>query len=266
MNKQKMSENQQKKLQKEVIEEFSGENAIQVYNQKAKEGLWKSEEVLIKKYFKKKNKNNKPSKILDIGCGTGRTTIPLKKLGYDVVGIDITPAMIKNAKKITKNKNLKIEYQVEDATNLKFKNNSFDYTLFSNQGWTQIPGKNKRHQALKETYRVLKKGGIHIFTIHNREWLSKRLFFWIYMWSRFYILKPIGFNIQEINFGDRFFKRKKQTGLEHKTKQYIHIPSIKETKQQIKQAGFEVLEYAHTSDIIKDPSFKTNPVFFICKK
>ncbi len=242
-------------LKKLVIDEFSGKNTQETYKKRAQEGLWRSEKLLINKYFKRK------SKTLDIGCGTGRTTIPLFKQGFKVIGIDITPAMIKNAKKITKNKGLKINYKVMDACNLKFRKESFDNVLFSNQGWTQIPGNKNRLKALKEIYRVLKPKGRYIFPVHQRRWFSKYFFNWIIEWFKFYILKNLGFKTDELDFGDRFFKRETK-GSKFKTKQYIHIAKIKEVEKQLEKIGFKIL-YKGTG--LSDSS-GSKPFFFACEK
>src|SRR3989344_7291085 len=223
-------------LKEHIIKEFGSEPAQKFYIEKAEEWLWPREEILIKKYFKKK------SSILDIGCGTGRTTIPLFKKGYKVTGIDLTPEMIKNAKKIVNSKNLKVNYLLGDATNLKLKDNSFDNALFSNNGWTQIPGKENIIKALKEVNRILKPKGLFIFTTHIRK-IKGYFWFWVWQWVQIRLFKPLKLSIDEEEWGDRFFKRESSSSFPYKEKQYIHIPNVEEVKKQIAQSGFNLVYY-----------------------
>jgi ubiquinone/menaquinone biosynthesis C-methylase UbiE len=63
--------------------------------------------------------------------------------------------MITIAKDTAKEKNANIEYQVGDATNLTFDNESFDAVLLPNNGLASIPGRNSRKQVLNEIHRTL---------------------------------------------------------------------------------------------------------------
>ena len=66
------------------------------------------------------------SKILDIGCGTGHHVSSLGSKGLDILGIDISPSMIKTAKKNYPDYNFK----VADALNEnEFERDSFTHIL-----------------------------------------------------------------------------------------------------------------------------------------
>jgi 2-polyprenyl-3-methyl-5-hydroxy-6-metoxy-1,4-benzoquinol methylase len=64
-----------------------------------------------------------PARILDLGVGSGWTSEIFARKGYNVLGLDIAPDMIKIAKKRT-NSNLKLQFEVHDYEN------SLDFGLF----------------------------------------------------------------------------------------------------------------------------------------
>jgi len=118
-------------------------------------GLFEVEKNIAEKYFK--------GKILDLGCGCGRTTIELFNKKFDVIGLDISKNMINFAK----NKYPAISFEVGDACDLKFPDESFDIVFFSYNGIDYIFPESKRIVALKEINRVLKNGGYFVFSSHN---------------------------------------------------------------------------------------------------
>jgi len=60
-------------------------------------------------------------RILDVGCGTGRVAISLAELGYNVIGIDISPSYIEIAKSraISKGLENRVEFITCDARDLE---------------------------------------------------------------------------------------------------------------------------------------------------
>lgn len=94
-------------------------------------------------------------KILDVGCGAGFFSILLAKEGHEVFGIDLTPEMIENAIQLAEEENADCCFQVMDAENPMFADETFDVVISRNLTWT-LP--NAEH-AYGEWMRVLKTGG-----------------------------------------------------------------------------------------------------------
>src|SRR5438067_1269268 len=104
---------------------------------------------------------NKPmNKILEIACGTGRLTrhlISALPEGDRLTATDLNSDMIEIAKRTVKDN--RISWQVVDAQNLPFADNSFDM-IICQFGVMFFPDK---VTAFKEAYRVLKPEGLFIF-------------------------------------------------------------------------------------------------------
>ena len=76
-----------------------------------------------------------PAKILDVGCGTGSLAVLLVEEGYDVTGIDFSPAMIAQAKAKAQRAGQSISFQVMDAASPSLLPQKFDVILCRHLLW-----------------------------------------------------------------------------------------------------------------------------------
>lgn len=93
-------------------------------------------------------------KFLDLGTGPGTQAMQLTKLGFDVVGSDLSDHAIKMAQNLYP----KTYYVVDDILNSKFKDNEFDFIL--DRGVFHIFEQDKIPAYLDQITRILKKNGI----------------------------------------------------------------------------------------------------------
>ncbi len=113
----------------------------------------------------------KGSSLLDLGCGNGRISVNLAKLGYYVVGVDISPLFISDAKKKALEYGVqdRVEFLVGDARNLDklLKDRLFDATIIY---WTTIIGYHQSQETdtiiLKNVWRITKPNGYLLILNH----------------------------------------------------------------------------------------------------
>jgi len=113
--------------------------------------------------------------ILDLGVGAGRTTPYLSAIASRYVGVDYSEEMIRACR----NKFPHLQFNVADAADLsQFADASFDAVVFSYNGIDCL-ALDKRESCLRECHRVLKAGGVCIFSTHN-----PRSLFLAWRWDR----------------------------------------------------------------------------------
>lgn len=199
-------------------------------------GLWESEKLLFNKHFSHKDN------LLDLGCGAGRASFGLWKEGFErVLGTDLAESMVREAREIAECLGCPFQFQREDATALSFADGAFDGVVFAFNGLMQIPGRQTRRLALQQIYRVLREGGVFIFSTLDRE---DRLY------SKVFAVADdpehdLAQNDQLIDFGDRHFET------EHGTT-FMHVPLRSDVAQDLEIAGFELVEDAMRSEIASE--------------
>lgn len=70
-----------------------------------------------------------PSRLLDVGCGTGKNSVRLAKAGFDVIGIELSSAGIDAARKHAQKEGQKVLFVQGDVENMPFKDNVFEISF-----------------------------------------------------------------------------------------------------------------------------------------
>jgi ubiquinone/menaquinone biosynthesis C-methylase UbiE len=103
----------------------------------------------------------KGKRILDVGAGTGRVSVPLAKAGAVVTALDVSGVMLEQLKK----KNEKIKIVIGDGEKLPFENDSFDSVVAA----FFIVHLKDPTRFFDDAYRVLKDGGMLVVTNINQK-------------------------------------------------------------------------------------------------
>lgn len=114
----------------------------------------------------------KGAKILDLCCGQGRHSLELARRGYEVVGVDLSEALLYVAKKRAEQEGLKVVFLHCDMREIDF-NNEFDavINMFSSFGYLENEAEDEK--VLAKVAQALKEGGKFLLDVMNRDWLVR---------------------------------------------------------------------------------------------
>lgn len=119
-------------------------------------------------------KKNEGKKVLDVGCGPGWITKGYAKAKAKITSVDLSSNSVFMAKQHLAYFNLKSNFNVADAENLPFKNNSFDFVC--SDGVLHHTADTKK--GVQEVYRVLKPGGKAVISFYYKNFIIySKLFF-----------------------------------------------------------------------------------------
>jgi SAM-dependent methyltransferase len=191
-------------------------------------GLWKSERLLIKRFFP-----DQKLRLLEAGCGAGRATLGLWQMGYhQVTAFDFAAEPLDQAKSLASLQAAGIQFHLADATKVKLQdvgNELFDGVCFFFNGLMQIPGRKRRRQALLHLRELCRPGAVFLFTTHDRDSSPLERA----MWRAEKVRWASGTQDPKlIEFGDRYFS-------DAAGNTFMHLPDRAEILEDLAETGWE---------------------------
>jgi len=105
---------------------------------------------------------NRPKRLLDVGCGTGSHAVILAQRGYSVVGMDRSPTMIEQARGKAQLKDVDASFVVADVRNFHL-HQTFDAAFSFFATFSYLTTDQELRGSLKCIRRHLTSGGLLVF-------------------------------------------------------------------------------------------------------
>ena len=100
--------------------------------------------------------------ILDLACGTGRTTLPLAEAGFEVIGVDASEAMVGLARRKANELGLPVTFHVQDCRMLDVPTVAGMETMTGN-AFQEFLSNEDQDGLLRAVHRHLSPGGVFVF-------------------------------------------------------------------------------------------------------
>jgi cyclopropane fatty-acyl-phospholipid synthase-like methyltransferase len=119
--------------------------------------------------FSQKSRSRDFNKILDLGCGSGKDLLFLAKRGFNVQGVDFSPAAAANAEDLLQSENLPGKVYVDNLFDkvTNFEENEFDAVVAINS--LQYTDIQIFKTTIAEVSRILRDNGLFLLVVSSPE-------------------------------------------------------------------------------------------------
>jgi ubiquinone/menaquinone biosynthesis C-methylase UbiE len=201
--------------------------------------LWQYDSRLLDEWF------DVPGRLLDLGCGHGRTLLQFARKGFEVTGLDLSPRMLVLAEQRLKAEGLSaaalVEGNLADLPMDRFAP-PYDYAvcMFATLGF--VRGHANRVRALRQACRLLKPGGQYVFHVQN-------LLYNVHTLHLPFILTGLAkWAVGRGEIGDQIF-----WWYENLRWLYMHAFRPKELRRLVAEAGLDLVDFARINARLDGP-------------
>jgi ubiquinone/menaquinone biosynthesis C-methylase UbiE len=189
--------------------------------------LFSADQAFAERYF------HRPGRLIDLGCGTGRTLLSFAHQGFWVLGVDLSEEMLRVTSEKAGAAGVVVQLLKANLVELdSLADQSFDYAtcLFSTLG--MVEGAEQRGRLIAHIYRLLRPGGKFILHVHNR-WFN----FWDPQGRRWLVKDWFRSILGRREAGNRVMPV--HQGIAGLT---LHLFTRREVVRLLRRSGFRILE------------------------
>ena len=212
---------------------------------------------------------------MEAGTGGGRIVLGLRQLGFvDLHAFDFVPRFVQEVRRLDSQGDIRLS--VQDATQLAYEDGSFYQVLYLAQLVSLVGGREARTRALREAFRVLRPGGVALFSFLCHEVRSQSTVYRLYLtWlAAFRLITRPGRDAQTLpwlRIGGKFHR-----GALLDRGPYVYWYKAREAADELRAAGFTLKAVASlrqlqgsrvaasVDDLMREPM--TGHFYCICTK
>lgn len=172
------------------------------------------------------------AKIIDLACGKGRHSVFLNKLGYDVLGLDLSRQSIEHNKQF---ENQTLIFDVHDMRNpIDYDPADAVFNLFTSFGYFDQEADDKK--VFKSVCNILKNGGYFVLDYLNEEFVRSTM-----VPETLISREGIDFNISKKIEGRYIIKdiRFEADGKSHHYFEKVKLHTLETIQNYAEESGFE---------------------------